>query len=137
MSPLQIYQAMMQKDMHSQWLGITLIDISTGGCQLQMTVRAEMTNGFGVAHGGISYSFADSALAFASNSHGQHAVSIETSINHLAPIHVGDVLIATATQDHQSRSIALYRVEVINQSGKLVALFKGMVFRKDQTWQLA
>ncbi|MBK8701902.1 MAG: hotdog fold thioesterase [Saprospiraceae bacterium] len=129
-----IKNKMYDHDAFSQWLGIKILSFGTGSCLIEMVVRGEMTNGFGIAHGGISYAFADSALAFASNSHGFQAVSIETSISHLKAIQVGDCLQAQATEKARTRKTALYEVEVKNQEGTLVALFKGTVFIKDKQW---
>ena len=126
----------MDKDLFSQWLGIERLGESDGYCKLKMVVRPEMCNGFGIAHGGTTYSFADSALAFASNSHGRQAVSIETSISHLQPLKPGDVLIATAEEKSCSNRIAVYEVRVEKDPGELVALFKGTVFRKDAVWDV-
>lgn len=131
-----IVQKMFDNDDFSQWLGIRFLDIQPGSCTLQMTVRNEMTNGFDIAHGGISYSLADSALAFASNSRGKMAVSIETSISHTAAIVTDDILTATATEDKLSRSLGFYSVRVTNQEDKIVALFKGTVFRKNDDWEV-
>ena len=131
-----IVDAMMNKDYFSQWLGIERLEEKEGSCKLRMTVRPEMCNGFGIAHGGISYSFADSALAFASNSHGRHAVSIETSISHLKPLRVDDSIIATAEEKSCSNKIAIYDVRVEKENGELVALFKGTVFRKETEWNV-
>jgi acyl-CoA thioesterase len=131
-----IVDAMMSKDYFSQWLGIERLEEKEGFCKLRMTVRKEMCNGFEIAHGGISYSFADSALAFASNSHGRHAVSIETSISHLKPLKAGDIIIATAEEKSRSNKIAIYDVRVEKESGELVALFKGTVFRKETEWNV-
>lgn len=131
-----IVDAMMSKDYFSQWLGIERLEEKEGFCKLKMTVRREMCNGFEIAHGGISYSFADSALAFASNSHGRHAVSIETSISHLKPLKAGDIIIATAEEKSRSNKIAIYDVRVEKESGELVALFKGTVFRKETEWDV-
>ena len=133
--PSQIIDTMMSKDFFSQWLGIERLEERAGFCRLRMVVRNEMCNGFGIAHGGISYSLADSALAFASNSRGQHALSIETSISHLHPVGSGDILIATAEEKSLDHKIALYEVS-IRKDVLLVALFKGMVFRKDRLWEL-
>src|SRR5678816_4709885 len=80
-----IVDRMYNEDYFSQWLGIQRLEEEPGFCILQLEVRPEMTNGFGIAHGAITYALADSALAFASNSHGRKAVSIETSINHIKP----------------------------------------------------
>ena len=132
-SPAQIVQKMMDQDAFSQWLGIHVLEVEEGRCVLQMTVRPEMTNGFHVAHGGITFSFADSAFAFASNSRGMHAVSIETNISHTAPVHVGDILVAVATERQNGQRIARYDVDV-RRNDKSVALFKGTVFKNGTPW---
>lgn len=130
----RVVDEMMSGDAFSQWLLIERLEEGPGHCTLRMTVRDEMVNGFFIAHGGISYALADSALAFASNGHGIKAVSIETSISHLRPVQVGDVLTAIATEDHLGTKTGIYRVEVLNHKGKLVALFKGTVFRGGERW---
>lgn len=130
----RVVDQMMAGDAFSQWLGIERLEEGAGHCSLRMMVREEMLNGFHIAHGGISYALADSALAFASNGHGQKAVSVETSISHLRPVKAGDTLTAIATEDHCSRKIGVYRVEVMNQSGQMVALFKGTVYRTGEDW---
>jgi acyl-CoA thioesterase len=132
----KIIDEMMSKDFFSQWLGIERLEDSEGFCKLRMTVREEMCNGFGIAHGGITYSLADSALAFASNSHGRHAVSIETSISHIKPLQVGDTITATAQVKSISNRIGIYEVTVENETKELVALFKGTVYRKDKEWNI-
>ncbi len=125
---------MLSNDMFSQWLGITIIDESPGSTELKMTVREEMTNGFKIAHGGITYAFADSAFAFASNSRGHHAVSIQTSINHHKAVYPGDELLAKAREVNQTRKTGVYHVEIFNQKKELVASFQGTVFKKDSQW---
>lgn len=122
-------------DPFSLWLGIQRLEDGTGRSVLRMTVRKEMTNGFGIAHGGITYSLADSALAFASNSHGRKAVSVETSISHTAPVREGDVLTAYAEEEHLSNKIGNYRIVVKNQDDKVVALFNGIVYRTSKNWE--
>lgn len=124
---------MYDRDAFSRWLGIRRLDDGPGYCHLEMDVRAEMVNGFGIAHGAITYALADSALAFASNSHGRKAVSIETSINHLKPVFTGDVLRASAEETSLSNKLAVYHVRVTRQD-ELVAHFKGVVYRKDEEW---
>lgn len=124
----QIIDKMMEKDYFSQWLGIERIEEGEGFCKLKMTVREEMCNGFGIAHGGISFSLADSALAFASNSHGPQALSLETSITHIKPLRPGDIIIAKASELHVSRKIGHYEVRVESEKGELIALFKGLVY---------
>jgi acyl-CoA thioesterase len=122
--------AMMKKDQFSQWLGIERLEEGPGYCKLKMKIRSEMCNGFGIAHGGITYSFADSALAFASNSHGLQAVSIETSISHLKSLKTNDVITATVEEMKLGKSIAVYLVTVEKEDGALIALFKGTVLMK-------
>ena len=124
-----IRNKMYANDAFSKWLGIEIISVDSGVCKLKMKVRKEMLNGFSIAHGGITYSLADSALAFASNSHGKKAVSVETSISHTQTVNEGDELIAVATEQHMSNKIAVYQIVVTNQENKTVALFKGVVYR--------
>lgn len=125
---------MYDNDAFSKWLGIELIDIQKGFAKVQMKVREEMTNGFKIAHGGITFSLADSAFAFASNSWGERAVSIETSISHTRPVHIGDILNAETNMENKSKRLAIYHVKVTNQDGKVVALFKGTVFHTGKQW---
>ena len=89
----KVVNKMMDGDAFSKWLGIKILDISKGYCQLQMQVRKELTNGFFIAHGGICYSLADSALAFAANSDGTQSLSIETSITYKKKVNNGDIFI--------------------------------------------
>lgn len=133
MTPAEITDKTMENDFFSQWLGVERIEEGAGFCTLKMMVRKEMCNGFGIAHGGITYSLSDSALAFASNSRGRHAVSIETSISHIKPLLEGDTIIATAREVSLSNKIGIYEVKV-EREGALVALFKGTVFRKETMW---
>lgn len=130
----QIVQQMMENDAFSQWLGIEVLETGPGYCRLQMTVRPEMTNGFGIAHGGIAYSLADSALAFASNGHGQQALSIDTSIAHTSPVKAGQTLSATATEKSCTRRTGLYDVEITDPQGHTVAHFRGTVYRTAKEW---
>lgn len=127
-------EQMYDNDAFSQWLGIEILELDAGKAVLQMTVRKEMTNGFGIAHGGISYSLADSALAFASNAYGRKSVSVETSISHTIPAKTGDKLKATAIEDSLSNKIGIYRIIITNQDAKTVALFKGTVYRTTKEW---
>ncbi len=123
---------MLERDAFSRWLGIAIQDVADGQCVARMTVRDEMVNGFGVAHGGIAYSLADSAMAFACNA-GEHVtVAVDNSISYPAPVRVGDVLTARATQDAVTGRLAFYRVVVTNQADADVAIFRGTVYRTRQ-----
>lgn len=125
---------MYDNDAFSKWLGIKLLEINFGECVAQLIVRDDMLNGFKIAHGGITYALADSAFAFATNSIGQQAVSIETSISHTGKVVSGDVLTATTSRIHKSRKFASYSVSITNQNDKLVASFKGTVYYTGKDW---
>lgn len=133
MTAAEIVNTMYRKDAFSQWLGITVKDVQPGYCKLSMTISESMLNGFGLAHGGITYSLADSALAFASNSNGRHAVSVETSINHLEKLRSGDDITAEAMEVSLKNTIGLYRV-TISSGEKVVAVFNGTVYRTKTEW---
>lgn len=123
---------MMEHDLFSQWLGISIIEIKAGYSKIKMTVRPEMINGFGIVHGGIAFSFADSAFAFACNNRNVLSVALDTSVNFIKPIHVGDMLIAEALEIHNGKSTGLYEVNIYNQHEHLVAKFKGLCYRTDK-----
>jgi acyl-CoA thioesterase len=93
-----------------------------------------MLNGFHIAHGGISYSLADSSLAFAANSHGQHCVSVETSISHLGKVSLGDELTSIAKEIYRGKKTGVYEVDIFNQNQRLIAHFKGTVFVGEKEW---
>ena len=133
-NPQKIVNKMFDQDAFSQWLGIEIIDVSEGFSQLKMTVRKEMLNGFQIAHGGIAYSLADSALAFASNSHGRKSLSVETSISHTVSVKEEDVLTVTTKELSLSDKIGVYLITIINQSNEDVAYFKGTVYRTSKEW---
>ena len=132
----RIVDKMFNNDPFSQWLGIELVKDGAGSSVLRMKVRKEMLNGFDVAHGGITYSLADSALAFASNGHGTQSMSIETSISHTKKVVKGDVLTAKAVEKSLSSKIGVYDVEIVNQDNETVALFKGTVYRTSKNWEI-
>ncbi len=134
-SAKEVVNHMMATDAFSQWLGIEVIENEPGYAKLKMVVRTEMTNGFNIAHGGIAYSLADSALAFAGNGRGTHAVSIETSIAHTKPAHSDDVLIAEALEKSHTKRFGIYEVTIKNQHKELIALFKGTLYRTGKEWE--
>lgn len=135
MTPTEVFHRMFDNDPFSRWMGMKMVSVGEGACTLQMTVRAEMLNGFGVAHGGITFSLADSAFAFACNSHGRHAVSIHCSIEHVAPVFENDVLTATAAEENLGNSISNYTIRVVRQDGAPVAFFRGVAYRKQRVWE--
>jgi acyl-CoA thioesterase len=132
-TPLEVVNHMMQHDKFSNWLGIELLDVKEGYSKIKMTIRDEMVNGFGIIHGGVTFSLADSAFAFACNNRNQLSVALDTSINFIKPVHVGDVLTAEATELHNGKSTGLYHIEIFNQKKHKVAQFKGLCYRTDKT----
>ena len=125
----QAVDHLLQNDLFSQWLGIEVVEINEGYSKIKMTIRKEMINGFGIVHGGVTFSLADSAFAFACNNRNNLSVALDTSINFIKPVHVDDVLIAEAKELHNGKSTGLYQISITNQNGHLVAVFKGTCFR--------
>jgi len=129
----KIVDMMYENDRFSQWLGIERVLIEEGRAILKMTIRKEMLNGFDIAHGGIVFSFADSALAFSSNSFGKKSVSIEASTNWLKPLYENDVLIAESTLRSISNKQGVFDIEV-KRGEEVVALFRGVTYRTSKDW---
>ena len=130
--PEAVVAHMMKHDLFSQWLGIEVLDVKEGYSKIKMTVRPEMINGFGIVHGGIAFSLADSAFAFACNNRNNLSVALDTSINFLKPVHPGDILIAEAAEMHNGRTTGLYHISISNQKEHVVAMFKGTCFRTNK-----
>lgn len=120
---------MLAEDAFTRWLGAEVIELAPGQAAVRMTVRADMLNGFRVCHGGVTFSLADSALAFASNTHGTVTMSIENAIGYPAPAREGDVLTARAVEESANGPLAFYRVDVTKADGSAVAHFRGTVYR--------
>ena len=120
---------MLADDAFSRWLGVQLVALAPRTATLRMTVRPDMLNGFGVCHGGVTFSLADSALAFASNTHGRVTMSIENGIGYPAPARAGDVLTACAVEESARGPLAFYRVDVTRGDGSAIAHFRGTVYR--------
>lgn len=124
---------MMQDDLFSQWLGIEVLEIREGYSKIRMVLRNEMINGFGIIHGGVPFSLADSAFAFACNNRNNLSVALDTSITFTKATGPGDVLTAEAKELHNGRSTGLYLITLTNGKGEPVALFKGTCFRTGKT----
>lgn len=129
-----VVNKMLDKDKFSQWLGIEKLLSEPGHCILKMKVRDEMVNGFGIAHGGICFSFADSALAFASNAYGRLSVAIDCNISYPVAVNVGDELTCEAKELSLTNKTGTYLIEVKNQKKQHVAFFKGIVYRTAKGW---
>ena len=118
-------------DTASQALGIELLDAAPGSVRVAMTVRADMVNGHGICHGGVLFTLADSAFAFACNAYNDTTVAASGSIDFLAPARTGDELTAEAHELWRSRRNGIYEITVVNQRGERVALFRGRSYRVD------
>lgn len=125
----RVVRRMMSADALSAWLGLEILEVAPARAVCRMTVRPDMVNGFGVSHGGVVFAFADSAFAFACNTHGRLTVSVENSITYPAAIHPGDTLTAVAIEEASSNRLSYYKVDVTNQQGALVALFRGTAYK--------
>ena len=134
MEGAKIPYKMLAQDAFSQWLGIEILECEIGRCKVGMTIRREMLNSMNKAHGGLSYSLADTAFGLSANTHGKYAVSIETSINHIDALNEGDYITAEATLDIQKTKVGFSIVEV-KRGEELVALFKGVVYRTSKDWE--
>ena len=99
-----------------------------------MVVRKEMLNGFGISHGGIAFSLADSALAFASNSRNKKSLVINTSVSFTSPVREGDRLTAHAVETNITNRLGVYQITVVRNNSDKVLLVTGTVFRKEELW---
>jgi len=120
---------MMENDFFSQWMGVEVIEVKEGYSKIKMTIRKEMVNGFGIVHGGLPFSLADSAFAFACNNRNNLSVALDVTITFMKAVNVGDVLTAEAKEIHNGKSTGVYLIQVTNQRNEQVALFKGTCFR--------
>jgi len=129
-----VRKMMMDRDAFSQWLGIEILSIKKGAVELEMRIREEMTNGFKIAHGGIAYSLADSALAFSSNTYGIQSVTIESTMSHIKPLKEGEKIKAVAKELQLSGKFGRYLIEIFNEKEEVAAVFYGTVFRTGKEW---
>jgi len=120
---------MMENDFFSQWMGVEVLEVKDGYSRIRMAIRKEMVNGFGIVHGGLPFSLADSAFAFACNNRNNLSVALDVTITFMKAVNVGDVLTAEAKEIHNGRSTGVYLIHVTNQKDEQVALFKGTCFR--------
>lgn len=124
-----VVEKMLAVDGFSRWLGVEVLQIAPGRSVLRMKVRDEMINGFGTAHGGIAYSLADSALAFATNTGGFISVAMDCTISYPVAVRSGDSITATAVEQSTTNRLGFCEVTVRNQNDSIVAHFRGTVYR--------
>lgn len=129
MNPVSVVSHMLQNDPFSQWMGVEILEIKEGYSKIKMIIRREMANGFGIVHGGIPFSLADSAFAFACNNRNNLSVALDANINFTRRVNTGDVLTAEAKEIHNGKNTGVYLITLTNQKNETVALFKGICFR--------
>ena len=134
MSPAEITAAMLAEDAFSRWLGVEVLAVGFGESRIRFTVRAEMLNGHGTAHGGIAHAVADSGFAFACNSHGAKAVAAETAMSYLRPLHAGDVVECRTRELARGRKLGRYEA-TLTRDGEAVALFRATCYFKGENWE--
>ncbi|MGN6165192.1 MAG: hydroxyphenylacetyl-CoA thioesterase PaaI [Flavisolibacter sp.] len=125
----KVVSRMMDHDLFSQWMQLKVLEVKEGYSKVQMVVREEMVNGFGIVHGGLPFSLADSAFAFACNNRNNLSVALDVTITFTKAVHVGDILTAEAKEVHNGRSTGVYLITITNQKDEQVVLFKGTCFR--------
>ena len=126
---IDVVKYMMKEDKFSNLLGIEVLEVKEGYSLVQMKVNKEMVNGFGIAHGGIAFSLADSAFAFACNNRNNLSVALDVTITFTKAVHIADTLTAEAKEIHNGRSTGVYLITITNQKNEPVGLFKGTCFR--------
>lgn len=126
---------MLENDAFSQWLKLEVVEAEAGKCIMECRIREEMTNGFKVAHGGIGFSLADSALAFAANAYGEKAMSIECAISYLKAVKVGSLMRVEAAEKHRSKRLGRYEITLFSD-GEQVGLFYGVVMFLGENWEI-
>jgi acyl-CoA thioesterase len=129
-------ELMFDRDPFSQQLGMEILAVGPGFCSVGLRVQDSMANGFGIAHGGVAFALADSALAFAANAKGNHSVTIESQMSFVKAARKGDVLLAEAKEQVSTRNLGRYEVKISNQKSEIVAIFKGTVFIKENVWEI-
>lgn len=132
MSPLELAQYMLSQDEFSKWMGIKLIEVHEKYCLIEMPIKAEMINGLRTVHGGVTFSLADSALAFSSNNTNEASVALHCAMNFTKAVKMGDLLRAESILVSDTRKTGVYDISIKNQLGNLVASFRGTVYKIDR-----
>ncbi len=125
----KILDTMMRNDAFSKWLGIIVDEYKTGYCRLHYTITGDMLNGFGIVHGGILVAAADSAFAFACNSHGRLSVALDVSASFVRSAAEGDLLFVEAKEVHNGNKTSFYDVTTTNVKGEVISIFRGTAYR--------
>src|SRR4030095_7719423 len=117
-NPGSVVDHMMENDFFSQWMGVEVLEVKEGYSRISMIIRKEMVNGFGIVHGGLPFSLADSAFALACNNRNTLSVSLDVTISFTKAVSVGDELTAEAKEVHNGRSTGVYLISVTNQKNE-------------------
>ncbi|CAN5144549.1 hydroxyphenylacetyl-CoA thioesterase PaaI [soil metagenome] len=128
-NPLEITRYLLSKDPFSLWMGIEVLEADLGYCKVGCTITHEMCNGFGVTHGGILFSLADTALAFSAATYGRVALAIDNSISFMQKTTAGNKITASSRVLHQSHKIAVFNINISKESEEVIAYMKGTVYR--------
>jgi acyl-CoA thioesterase len=128
----KVADEMLKLDKHAQYLGMQVNQISPGYAELSLVVREDMVNGLGICHGGVTFSLADTAFAFACNSRNNRTLALNCSITYSAPARSGDVLTAVAQETVLNGKTGVYDVIISNQHMEKIALFRGVSYRTRQ-----
>jgi acyl-CoA thioesterase len=125
----RVVNKMLEKDTFGRWLNPDIIKMEAGYCLMKMKVRSEFLNGVGILHGGVVFGIADTAFAYASNSHNRMAVALDVSISYPNAGYENDELTIEAKEIYLGDKTAIYQVTVSNQKNKLLGMFNGTVYR--------
>lgn len=132
MNPHELAKYMLNQDEFSKWMGIKLIEVREKYCLIEMPIKAEMINGLKTVHGGITFAFADSALAFSSNNTNDASVALNCMISFTKAVKLGDTLVAESILMADTKKIAVYDIIITNQHKVMVATFRGTVYKIDK-----
>ena len=132
MNPYELAQYMLNQDEFSKWMGIKLIEVREKYCLIEMPIKEEMINGLKTVHGGITFAFADSALAFSSNNTNDASVALNCMISFTKAVRMGDTLIAESVLMADTKKTAVYDITITNQHKVMVATFRGTVYKIDK-----
>lgn len=130
-TPGEIVSFLLKNDPFSQWMGVDILNVRKGYCKLCCMIREEMLNGFSITHGGIVFSLADTALAFAAATYGRNALAIDNSISFTKKTIPGNSITAESRTVNITHRTGLFEVRLWNEDEDIVAFAKGTVYRTD------
>ncbi|MCC5942026.1 MAG: PaaI family thioesterase [Balneolaceae bacterium] len=134
---LSIVQQLLSNDPFSQWMEIEIIEAGDGFCKISCKITGTMLNGYSVTHGGILFSLVDTALAFAAATSGRKSLIVDHSISYTNPAKSDELVIAEATIQNESYKLSAGTVKLINETGRLLALSKGTIYRKSELIEIS